>query len=46
MVNIEFVKEFATKGKGDKFNCPSLLASRLVNIDKVAKYADKKTSKK
>lgn len=47
MANIEFIKDFATKKKGDKWGkCPAILASRLVNIDKVAKYTDKKTSKK
>jgi hypothetical protein len=47
MANIEFSKDFATKKKGDKWeNCPNLLASRLVNIDKVAKYVKAKTPKK
>lgn len=47
MANIEFTKDFATKKKGDTWdNCPNLLASRLINIDKVAKLVKEKTSKK
>lgn len=38
MRKIEFVKDFATKAKGDVWECDSLLASRLVNVEKVAKY--------
>lgn len=39
MAKIEFTKDFADRKKGGKWdNCPAMLASRLVNIDKVAKY--------
>lgn len=42
MVEIEFLKDFATKKKGDKWACDSQLASQLVNEEKVAKYTAKK----
>lgn len=43
MANIEFTKDFADRKKGDTWdNCPNLLASRLVNSDKVAKYVKEK----
>lgn len=47
MAKIEFTKDFANKKKGEIWNkCPNLLASRLVNSDKVAKYlTDKKVKK-
>jgi len=38
MREIIFTKDFATKKKGDKFSCDSILANQLVKIDKVAKY--------
>lgn len=38
MAKIEFIKDFATKKTGDNFECDSMLASQLVNVDKVAKY--------
>jgi hypothetical protein len=38
MIEIEFTSDFATKKKGDKWECDSLLASHLVHVDKVAKY--------
>jgi hypothetical protein len=38
MVEIEFTKDFATKKKGDKWACDSMLANRLIN-EKVAKIA-------
>lgn len=39
MAKIEFTKDFADRKKGEKWdNCPNLLASKLVNSDKVAKY--------
>lgn len=46
MVEIEFIEDFATKKKGDIWECDSLLASHLVNIDKVAKYTKKSKVKK
>lgn len=47
MANIEFTKDFADKKKGDKWNdCPNILASRLVNSDKAAKYVTKEETKK
>ena len=40
MREIEFTADFASKKKGDLWKCDSLLASTLVNEDKVAKYTD------
>ena len=46
MKQVEFTKGFATQKKGDKLKVHDLLASRLVNIRKVAKYVeDKKETK-
>ena len=45
MITVEFTVEFAGKKKGDLFECDSMLASQLVNIDKVAKYYVAKTEK-
>jgi len=42
MRKVEFIKDFATKKKGDVWECDSQLASHLVNIDKVAKYIKEK----
>ena len=42
MKEVEFTEDFATKLKGDKWLCDSLLASHLVNVDKVAKYTTTK----
>lgn len=42
---IEFTKEFANKKKGDKVSYDSMLASRLVHGDKVAKYFKAKSKK-
>ena len=39
-----FTKDFANREKGSEFKCDSMLASHLVNKDKVAKY--KTTTKK
>lgn len=39
---IIFTKDFADKLKSEEFTCDSMLASHLVNIDKVAKYKTKK----
>ena len=45
---VEFTKDFAKKKKGDKASYDSMLASRLVHEDKVAKYfkESKKSTKK
>ena len=40
MREVKFIKDFATKKKGDIFSCTSILANRLVKSDKVAKYED------
>lgn len=45
MREVEFTKAFATKKKGDKAKYDGMLASYLVNVDKVAKYVTKKKSK-
>jgi hypothetical protein len=42
MRDIEFITDFATKKKGDKWKCDSQLASQLVNVEKVAKYVKPK----
>lgn len=42
MVKIEFTKDFATKKKGDLWECDGMLASQLVRVDKVAKYVSEK----
>ena len=42
---IIFTSDFATKKKGDKEKCDSMLASQLVNNDKVAKYTDEADEK-
>jgi len=46
MRKVEFIKDFATKKKGDVWECDSQLASQLVNVDKVAKYLEIKPIKK
>lgn len=38
MKTVIFIKEFAGKKVGERFSCDSMLASHLVNVDKVAKY--------
>lgn len=38
MKKVEFLVDFATKKKGDVWECASDLASQLVRVDKVAKY--------
>lgn len=45
MVEVEFIEDFATKKKGEVWECDSLLASQLVHHDKVAKYKKQKPSK-
>lgn len=42
MKTIVFIKPFATLNKGDEFKCDSMLANRLVRIEKVAKYKREK----
>ena len=44
-VKIEFTKDFATRKKGDVWECNSQIASQLIHNDKVAKVYKKKTSK-
>ena len=39
---VEFTKDFAKKKKGDKASYDSMLASRLVHQDKVAKFVKAK----
>lgn len=45
MVGIEFTKDFATKKKGDGWECDGQLASQLVHKDKVAKYTEEQSKK-
>ena len=45
MRQVEFTKDFATKKKGDVDSYDGMLASQLVNVDKVAKYYTKPKSK-
>ena len=42
---VEFTKSFANKDKGDSMEFDSMLASHLVNVKKVAKYAKQKKGK-
>jgi len=46
MVTVVFIKDFATKKKGEEWACDSLLASHLIRVDKVAKLQTKKKAKK
>lgn len=46
MKTVEFTSDFATKVKGDIWKCDGMLASQLVNVDKVAKYIDETSTKK
>jgi hypothetical protein len=43
---VVFTKDFANRKKDSEFTCDSMLASRLVNIDKVAKFKTKKNTNK
>jgi hypothetical protein len=45
-MKVIFIKDFATKKKGDEFDCDGMLASRLINVDKVAKKKDSKPKAK
>lgn len=45
LVKIEFTKDFATKKKGETWECENSLASNLVNRKKVAKYGDEHAAK-
>lgn len=38
MKKVTFIKDFATKKKGDVWLCDSMLASQLIHTDKVAEY--------
>jgi hypothetical protein len=46
MKTVIFTKDFANRKKGDEFTCDTMLASHLVNKDKVAKYKTKETKSK
>ena len=46
MKKIQFIKDFATKKKGDIWECDSQLASRLIRDKKVAKAYIKGRPKK
>ncbi len=39
---VVFTEDFATKKKGESWNCDKQLASQLVHIDKVAEYKKEK----
>lgn len=43
--SVQFLKDFATKKKGDVYECDSQIASHLVNDSKVAKYVIKDEKK-
>jgi hypothetical protein len=45
-MKVQFIKDFATKKKGDVFECGGMLASTLIHQDKVAKKYKKETDKK
>jgi len=45
-VEIIFTSDFADKKKGDKMKCNGMLASQLINGDKVAELADEAENKK
>lgn len=46
MVVVVFTKEFAGKKVGEEFECDSMLASTLINSDKVAVKKEDYTPKK
>jgi len=46
MVTVVFTTDFANKKKGEVFECNSLLASQLINGDKVAEYFVEKVIEK
>lgn len=46
MRKVVFTSDFATKKKGDIFECDGMLANQLVNIDKVAKHYKKEIKTK
>ena len=45
MRKVVFIADFATRKKGDVWECDSMLASQLVNVDQVAKYEGEKAPK-
>ena len=45
MKKVEFLVDFATKKKGEVWECSSELASQLVRVDKVAKYYEENLAK-
>ena len=47
MATVTFTKDYATRKKGEAWeNCPGMLASKLVNKYKVAKYGKVKPKAK
>lgn len=46
MRTVIFSTDFANRKKGDEFTCDTMLASQLVNRDKVAKYKTKEIKSK
>ncbi len=40
MTKVIFTKDFATKTKGESWECDPLLANHLVYVDKVAVYGE------
>lgn len=46
MKEVIFTKDFSTKKKGDRAFYDGMLASHLVNVDKVAKYYVKTKKRK
>ena len=45
MRKIQFISDFGTRSKGDKWeDCHAMLARQLVNIEKVAVYIDEEES--
>lgn len=45
MIEIQFTKDFATKKKGDIWECDPMLANQLITKDKVAKKFKKVAEK-
>ena len=46
MIKVEFIKDFATKKKGDSMEVDSMLAHTLIKVDKVAVIHGEKKAKK
>lgn len=43
---IEFTGDFATRKKGERWECDGPLAAHLVAVDKVAKFVSEQTAEK